>query len=188
MLATIRATDTSLFRACPVLSRVGINTLVGSAFGAACGSRSCPPRAGHRRVCRDGASRGEARWIAIGLKKLLNAVRTKKIDVSPRLMDQLRGMPLDDLGFAKVDLHRAIRRGFPEVVYGEGKTLEQIVAIVSRIDAGQADRSGDPGRLRMCMPRPSPRSRRRLNFNDAPRGLVVRCGPGGESRGVWASS
>jgi NCAIR mutase (PurE)-related protein len=66
------------------------------------------------------------------MKKLLNAVRAKKIGVA-EAMDQLRGMPLDDLGFAKVDLHRAVRRGFPEVVYGEGKTLEQIVAIVGRL-------------------------------------------------------
>ena len=63
------------------------------------------------------------------MKELLNAVRTKKIGIA-EAMDQLRGMPLDDLGFAKVDLHRAVRRGFPEGVYGEGKTLEQIVAIV----------------------------------------------------------
>jgi NCAIR mutase (PurE)-related protein len=66
------------------------------------------------------------------MKKLLNAVRTKKIGVA-EAMDQLRGMPLDDLGFAKVDLHRAVRRGFPEVVYGEGKTIEEIVAIVGRL-------------------------------------------------------
>jgi NCAIR mutase (PurE)-related protein len=70
------------------------------------------------------------------MKKLLNAVRAKKIGIA-EAMDQLRGMPLDDLGFAKVDLHRAVRRGFPEVVYGAGKTLEQIVAIVTRLMRAQ---------------------------------------------------
>ena len=46
--------------------------------------------------------------------------------------------PLDDLGFAKVDLHRQLRQGASEVIYGEGKTAEQIAAIaLSLIDAGQ---------------------------------------------------
>jgi NCAIR mutase (PurE)-related protein len=63
------------------------------------------------------------------LKKLLDSVRAGKIGVNDAV-ERLRGMPLEDLGFAKVDLHRAVRRGFPEVVYGEGKSIEQIVAIV----------------------------------------------------------
>lgn len=45
----------------------------------------------------------------------------------------LRGLPFEDLGFAKIDHHRAIRQGFAEVVYCEGKTTEQIAAIVQRI-------------------------------------------------------
>ena len=44
-------------------------------------------------------------------------------------MLQLRLEPFEDLGFAKVDLHRGIRQGVPEVIYGAGKTPEQIVAI-----------------------------------------------------------
>ena len=39
----------------------------------------------------------------------------------------------DDLGFAKVDCHRALRRGFPEVIFGKGKTLEQIIKIARKI-------------------------------------------------------
>jgi NCAIR mutase (PurE)-related protein len=42
-------------------------------------------------------------------------------------------LPYEDLGFAKVDHHRALRRGFPEAIFGAGKTPEQIVAIVERI-------------------------------------------------------
>jgi len=48
---------------------------------------------------------------------------------------RLRTLPYEDLGFAKVDHHRALRRGFPEAVFGAGKTAEQITAIVARITA-----------------------------------------------------
>jgi NCAIR mutase (PurE)-related protein len=46
---------------------------------------------------------------------------------------RLKTLPYEDIGFAKVDHHRALRRGFPEVVYGPGKSVDQIVAIVDRI-------------------------------------------------------
>jgi pyridinium-3,5-biscarboxylic acid mononucleotide synthase len=46
---------------------------------------------------------------------------------------RLKTLPYEDIGFAKVDHHRALRRGFPEVVYGPGKGVDQIVAIVDRI-------------------------------------------------------
>jgi NCAIR mutase (PurE)-related protein len=52
-----------------------------------------------------------------------------------RLLQYLRQAPIEDLGFARVDHHRAIRQGFPEVVFGAGKTPEQIAAISSRIVA-----------------------------------------------------
>jgi pyridinium-3,5-biscarboxylic acid mononucleotide synthase len=64
------------------------------------------------------------------LRELLEAV--KKGQVSPdQAAEQL--LPYEDLGFAKVDLHRAARRGFPEAVFGAGKTPEQIAAIVDTI-------------------------------------------------------
>src|SRR5512147_1303701 len=66
------------------------------------------------------------------LKELLEAVRDGR--VSPEhAVDRLATLPYEDLGFAKVDHHRALRRGFPETVFGAGKTAEQIVAIVERI-------------------------------------------------------
>ncbi len=43
--------------------------------------------------------------------------------------------PVADLGFAQVDLHRALRKGFPEVIFGAGKTPEQVVAIADRLIA-----------------------------------------------------
>src|SRR2546426_157056 len=72
------------------------------------------------------------------LRELLEAVQKGR--VSPeQAADQLRTLPYEDLGFAKVDHHRALRRGFPEAVFGEGKTPEQVAAIVDRIyDVGVA--------------------------------------------------
>ncbi len=48
-------------------------------------------------------------------------------------MDRMKHLPFEDLGFAKVDHHRALRHGMPEVVFGKGKTAEQIVEIAATI-------------------------------------------------------
>src|SRR5262245_21238406 len=59
--------------------------------------------------------------------------------VSPeRDLDDLDKAPFESLDFATIDHHRALRQGFPEVIYGEGKTPGQIVAIAERI----AERNG----------------------------------------------
>ena len=50
-----------------------------------------------------------------------------------RALDALAAEPVESLGFATIDHHRALRQGFPEVVYGAGKTVEQVVAIARRI-------------------------------------------------------
>jgi hypothetical protein len=50
-----------------------------------------------------------------------------------RLLEYLRELPYEDLGFARVDHHRALRQGFPEVILGTGKTPAHIAAIASRI-------------------------------------------------------
>jgi pyridinium-3,5-biscarboxylic acid mononucleotide synthase len=47
---------------------------------------------------------------------------------------RLRGLPFEDLGFANVDNHRSLRQGFPEVVYGAGKTPEQVGRIVEAMN------------------------------------------------------
>ena len=63
---------------------------------------------------------------------LLKAVRDGR--VSPeQAAERLKSLPYEDLGFAKVDHHRALRRGFPEVVFGAGKSPEQILAIAEKI-------------------------------------------------------
>ena len=52
---------------------------------------------------------------------------------SARILDAMRAAPFEDLGFARVDTHRHLRQGFPEVVLGLGKTPAQIAAIAQRI-------------------------------------------------------
>ena len=70
------------------------------------------------------------------LKKLLEQVKTGKI--SPvEAYSKLKSLPFEDLGFAKVDHHRHIRKGFPEVIYCPGKTIEQIVKIARHIAANK---------------------------------------------------
>ena len=66
------------------------------------------------------------------LRKLLEAVA--RGDLSPdEAAQRLRYMPFEDLGFAKLDHHRAIRCGFPEVIFCQGKTVEQVAAIADRM-------------------------------------------------------
>jgi len=66
------------------------------------------------------------------LRRLLHDVKSGA--TSPEAAaDRLRTLPFEDLGFAKVDHHRALRRGFPEAIFGAGKTKEQIAAIVGAI-------------------------------------------------------
>lgn len=66
------------------------------------------------------------------LKQLLNKVRKGDINVN-EAVDQFKGMPFKDLGFAKIDNHRHIRCGFPEAIYCQGKTTEQIVEIMGQL-------------------------------------------------------
>src|SRR6188472_103438 len=70
------------------------------------------------------------------LHRLLEQLARGEIDAATahvRLMDALRARPFEDLGFARVDHHRSIRQGFPEVVLGLGKTPAQIASIASEI-------------------------------------------------------
>ncbi len=72
-----------------------------------------------------------------GLEALLQEVRSGTVDVEDAV-ERIRRLPADEMAFATLDLHRALRRGFPEAVYGAGKTPEQIAAIVERMRrAGQ---------------------------------------------------
>ena len=72
------------------------------------------------------------------LEELLEDVRRGKISVA-KAMERLRHMPFEDLGFAKVDHHRPLRRGFPEVILSEGKTAAQIAAIARSLRRRRAN-------------------------------------------------
>src|SRR3984957_13339704 len=63
------------------------------------------------------------------LRTLLEQVRAGAVEIDAAL-ERLRHLPYEDLGFAKVDHHRALRHGMPEVVFGKGKTPDQVSAIV----------------------------------------------------------
>ena len=71
-----------------------------------------------------------------GLHDLLGRLRRGEVSVEAvqaELLDRLRAQPFEDLGFARVDHQRAARKGFPEVVFGQGKTPAQVAAIAERI-------------------------------------------------------
>ena len=69
------------------------------------------------------------------VKELLEAVASGALRPE-QAMARLRDLPVDDLGFARVDLHRSLRHGVPEAVFCQGKTPAQVVAIASRLAAG----------------------------------------------------
>jgi hypothetical protein len=66
------------------------------------------------------------------LRDLLAAVSDGRLDVDSAV-DELRHLPYEDLGFAKVDHHRALRDWMPEVILGDGKTPQQVVAIAQKL-------------------------------------------------------
>jgi len=69
------------------------------------------------------------------ITELLKDVKAGKIEVDEALRI-LKSLPYDDIGFAKIDTHRGLRKGFPEVIFCRGKTIEQIVKIVERCSSG----------------------------------------------------
>src|SRR3954466_4383246 len=75
---------------------------------------------------------------SLDIQKLLDAVKAGTVDpatAADQITAAMRAAPFEDLGFARVDTHRAIRQGFPEVVLGLGKSPAQISAIAARIVA-----------------------------------------------------
>ncbi len=66
------------------------------------------------------------------LKRILDRVGRGDLSTQAALT-RLKTLPYEDLGFAKVDNHRQLRRGFPEVIFGEGKSVPQIIAIMGKV-------------------------------------------------------
>ncbi|MCB1126590.1 MAG: 1-(5-phosphoribosyl)-5-amino-4-imidazole-carboxylate carboxylase, partial [Verrucomicrobiae bacterium] len=63
---------------------------------------------------------------------LLEEFRAGKVDIA-RVLRAFRAAPVADLGFAQVDVHRGLRQGFPEVIFGAGKTPQQVTQIAARL-------------------------------------------------------
>jgi hypothetical protein len=66
------------------------------------------------------------------LKKILEDVKNNNIDIEHAL-DKLKNLPYEDLGYANIDHHRELRNGYPEVIYCEGKSDEQILGIIEKM-------------------------------------------------------
>jgi pyridinium-3,5-biscarboxylic acid mononucleotide synthase len=107
------------------------------------------------------------------VKELLEGVRDGKLSPD-EAASRLATLPYEDLGFAKVDHHRALRRGFPEAVFGAGKTPDQIVSIVERMAArGQrvlVTRTTAAVQERVVAVRPE------AQWHEAARCITVECG------------
>lgn len=71
------------------------------------------------------------------VNQLLNAVKNGEVTIE-EAENELKKLPYEDLGFAKLDHHRSLRSGFPEVIFCQGKTSEQIVKIFERFIAADA--------------------------------------------------
>jgi hypothetical protein len=109
------------------------------------------------------------------LRELLEALRSGRRSVD-EVVARLRSLPFEDLGFAKVDHHRAIRCGYPEVVYCEGKSVRQVVEIFNRrAQAGGnvlATRAAPDVFAALCETNP------RIEYNEVARTVTLRqCGP-----------
>ncbi len=66
------------------------------------------------------------------LKDLLHKLKDGKIEVDEAI-ERLKSLPFEDIGFASIDHHRYLRRGFPEVIYARGKKVEQIIKIIEKM-------------------------------------------------------
>ncbi len=69
---------------------------------------------------------------AESIRQLFEQVRRGKL-APDDAVDRLRHLPFEDLGFAKVDHHRSLRAGMPEVIFGQGKTPSQTAGIFARL-------------------------------------------------------
>jgi pyridinium-3,5-biscarboxylic acid mononucleotide synthase len=115
------------------------------------------------------------------LTKLLDNVRTGKTTVKAAL-DRLKHLPFEDVAYAHIDHHRSLRHGMPEVIYCEGKTVEQITGIAKRmLRAGSdilATRASDAAFKAVK------RLDKRAVFHEASRAIVVQGGKKKPTRGI----
>ena len=72
------------------------------------------------------------------LQQLIQDLYDKKIEPQ-EAYERLKNLPYEDLGFAQVDHHRSLRNGMPEVIYCEGKTPDQILTLIRKMDQAETD-------------------------------------------------
>ena len=72
------------------------------------------------------------------IEKILRSVKSGRLGVE-KALERLRHLPYENLDFARIDHHRHLRQGMPEVIYSEGKKVDQVVKIAERI----LDKKGD---------------------------------------------
>ena len=70
------------------------------------------------------------------LTDLLKNVQNGELDITAALQ-KLRDLPFEDAGIAQIDHHRELRQGMPEVIFGEGKSTDQLLTIVGRMNDKQ---------------------------------------------------
>ncbi len=108
------------------------------------------------------------------IKKLLEGVRDGRVEVASAI-ESLKILPFEELEFATIDTHRSLRQGFPEVIFGEGKTTGQIKAIVKAM-AGRGENvlvtRLDPAKARVLK-----RAFKNAIRNDTARTLFVKSHP-----------
>ncbi len=116
---------------------------------------------------------------------LLEQVKTGQVSIDQAL-SKLSCLPFEDMGFAKLDSHRALRRGFPEVIFGQGKTPEQVAAIAERL----AENSS-----RLLVTRASPESYEMVKarlpdavYHSLAKAIVLNRNPGNGRPGVMVLS
>ena len=67
------------------------------------------------------------------MKKILEDYKAGKVDLA-EVLERIKLLPYEDLEFAKIDTHRALRKGFPETLFCQGKTISQILKILKSMD------------------------------------------------------
>ncbi|MGE0103745.1 MAG: nickel pincer cofactor biosynthesis protein LarB [Blastocatellales bacterium] len=72
------------------------------------------------------------------LRQLLDGYRDGELDLE-QAVERLRHLPYEDLSYANVDHHRSLRQGFPEVIFGQGKTVDQVTGIAERLLANSSN-------------------------------------------------
>jgi NCAIR mutase (PurE)-related protein len=70
------------------------------------------------------------------MKKLLEDFKKGKIGIE-KILDEIKKIPYEDIGFAKIDTHREIRKGIPETIFCKGKSIDQIIKIFEGMDKKQ---------------------------------------------------